>query len=42
MAIGMAGVILNQLPCSITPGGFSVVPNVLPNPLRLILGFFAT
>lgn len=30
--------ILAQLPCSITGEGFSVIPNVLPNPGPFLLG----
>jgi hypothetical protein len=33
-----APVVLAQLPCSITEGGFSIVPNVLPDPLPILLG----
>lgn len=40
--LGMGGVVLLQAPCTRTPGGFSVFPNVLPDPIRTLLGAFLT
>jgi len=37
-AVLAAPVVLAQVPCSITGQGFSIVPNVLPNPLTILLG----
>lgn len=33
-------VALMQLPCAITGDGISVIPNVLPDPLAILLGIF--
>lgn len=36
--LALTGPVLMQAPCSFTPEGFSVFPNVLPSPIPLLVG----